>query len=75
MSFPALPAVLWGGCTERGVMVVVHYGSGDVQWELYVGDHRLDGTLVQLGRYRLDGGDDHFSIEIPLNSPGIVYEV
>ncbi|XP_060775428.1 zona pellucida protein AX 4 [Neoarius graeffei] len=71
---PALPAVLWGGCTERGVMVIVHYGSGDVQWELYVGDHRLDGTLVQLGRYRLDGGDDHFSIEIPLNSPGIVYE-
>lgn len=67
--------MLWGSCTERGVMVVLHYGSEDVQWVLYVGDRRLDGELVQLGGYRLDGGDDHFSLEIPLYSPGIAYEV
>ncbi|MCI4377373.1 hypothetical protein PGIGA_G00202940 [Pangasianodon gigas] len=71
---PALSAVLGGSCTERGVMVVLHYGSEDVQWELYVGDRRLDWELVQLGGYRLDGGDDHFSVEIPLYSPGMAYE-
>lgn len=71
---PALPAVLGGSCTEKGVLVILHYGSEDVPWDLYVGGHKLDWELGQLGGYRLDGRDDHFSVEIPLYSPGITYE-
>lgn len=55
--------------------MVLSYGSEDVQWELYVGDRRLDRELVQLGGYKLGGDDDHFSVEILLYSPGVAYEV
>ncbi|KAK3546445.1 hypothetical protein QTP70_026400, partial [Hemibagrus guttatus] len=58
VSLPALPDILACSCTEKGVMVVLHCGSKYVQWELYVGDCRLDLELLQLGGYRLNGGDD-----------------
>ncbi|KAI4895748.1 hypothetical protein NFI96_024036, partial [Prochilodus magdalenae] len=70
----AVPARLEGRCTERGVVVVLHYGSEDAQWELYVGQRRLDWELVQLGGYKLKSEEDHLSVELPLYSPGMTYE-
>ncbi|XP_072544679.1 zona pellucida protein AX 4 [Salminus brasiliensis] len=52
-----------------------HFGfSLYVQWELYVGQRRLDWELVRLGDYRLKSSDDHLSVEMPLYSPGMTYE-
>ncbi|XP_017565357.1 zona pellucida protein AX 4 [Pygocentrus nattereri] len=74
LKVPAVPARLEGRCTERGIVVLLHYGSEDVQWELYVGQRRIDWELVWLGGYKLKSEDDHLSVELPLYSPGMTYE-
>lgn len=40
-----------------------------------MGRHTLNWDLVQLGGYKVKSGDDHMSVEIPLYSPGMTYEV
>ncbi|XP_022534131.2 zona pellucida protein AX 4 isoform X1 [Astyanax mexicanus] len=71
---PGVSAWLEGKCTEGGILVVLHYGSEDVQWELYVGQRMLDWELVRLGDYRLKSKNDYLSVEMPLYSPGMTYE-
>uniref|UniRef100_A0AAY4EGB6 ZP domain-containing protein n=1 Tax=Denticeps clupeoides TaxID=299321 RepID=A0AAY4EGB6_9TELE len=62
-------------CTQRGVQLLLHYGNIDWQWEVYVGGLRLDWELVELGGYTVSAQVDHLSMEVPLYSPGMTYEV
>ncbi|XP_035267189.1 uncharacterized protein LOC118224108 isoform X2 [Anguilla anguilla] len=65
---------LEGKCTQEGILVLLHYGNQDFQWEMYLGNRRLDWELVELGGYLTKTGEDYFSIELPLYSLGMTYE-
>ncbi|KAL2079613.1 hypothetical protein ACEWY4_025357 [Coilia grayii] len=65
---------LEGRCRESGVQVLLHYGSRERPWELYVGGRRLDWELVELGGFELELEEDYLSVELPLFAPGMTYE-
>ncbi|XP_061091892.1 uncharacterized protein LOC133124589 isoform X2 [Conger conger] len=65
---------LEGKCTPEGILVLLHYGNQDFQWEMYLGNRRLDWELVELGGYILKTEEDYFSVELPLYSLGMTYE-
>ena len=75
--FPSLSVLPWleGKCTHEGILVLLHYGNQDFQWEMYLGNRRLDWELVELGGYIMKTEEDYFSIELPLYSLGMTYEV
>ncbi|KAL0993768.1 hypothetical protein UPYG_G00113710 [Umbra pygmaea] len=63
-----------GGCTAKGVRLLLHNGTMDSQWEVYVGGRRLDWELVELGGYALETRQDYFSMLVPLYALGMAYE-
>ncbi|KAJ8266094.1 hypothetical protein GJAV_G00125800 [Gymnothorax javanicus] len=65
---------LEGNCTVRGVRILVHYGNLDSQWEVHLGGHRLDWSLVERGGYELETRRDYYSLELPLYSVGMSYQ-
>ncbi|KAJ8342972.1 hypothetical protein SKAU_G00329000 [Synaphobranchus kaupii] len=65
---------LEGTCTDRGVKILVHYGNLDSQWDVYLGDHKLDWALVERGGYVLETRKDYYSLELPLYHVGMAYE-
>ncbi|KAG9346355.1 hypothetical protein JZ751_006666, partial [Albula glossodonta] len=65
---------LEGKCTEKGVLVLLHYGNQDLQWEMYLGKHRLDWELVDIAGYVVEAEEEYLSVELPLYSLGMTYE-
>ncbi|XP_010868693.2 uncharacterized protein LOC105010789 isoform X1 [Esox lucius] len=63
-----------GSCSGKGVRLQLHYGTMDSQWEVYLGGHRLDWELVELGGYALETRSDYFSMVVPLYGLGMAYE-
>lgn len=66
---------LEGECMERGVRILVHYGSLQGEMTVYVGGLKLDQQLLQDGRYTVDINKEVMTIEIPLYAPGMDYRV
>ncbi|KAJ8338201.1 hypothetical protein SKAU_G00371670 [Synaphobranchus kaupii] len=67
-------ARLEGKCIHEGILVLLYYGNQDFQWEMYLGNHRLDWELVELGGYIMKTEKDYVSVELPLYSLGMTYE-
>ncbi|XP_062305331.1 uncharacterized protein LOC134009721 isoform X2 [Osmerus eperlanus] len=65
---------LEGLCTERGLLVLLHQGARDLQWELFLGANRIDWKLIEMGGFTVETKKDLVSVEIPLFSPGMTYE-
>lgn len=53
----------------------LHYGNVDADWTVYMGGQRLDWELMQLAGYSLVVKNDQFSMDVPLFSQGMTYEV
>lgn len=56
--------------------MLLHYGNMDnIDWTMFVGGERLDWELMQLGGYSIVARNDRFSVDVPLYSQGMTYEV
>lgn len=64
-----------GKCTQRGVELLLHYGNMDIDWTMYLGGERLDWELVQIIGSSIVARNDQFSVDVPLYSQGMTYEV
>lgn len=55
--------------------MLLHQGARELQWELFLGPNRIDWKLIETGGFTVETKQDLVSVEIPLFSPGMTYEV
>ncbi|XP_048883672.1 zona pellucida protein AX 4 isoform X3 [Brienomyrus brachyistius] len=66
---------LEGKCTDKGVLVLLHYGNLGSKWEMYIDGRRMDWEVVKLGGYVVNlEEEEYFSVELSMYSLGVVYE-